>query len=202
MNKVQLLEYLKSEGFSKKMLDAFAKVKREDFVTKNLKDKAYENIPLPISDEATISQPYTIAVMLDMLNLKVGQKVLELGSGCGYVLALISEIVGEKGKIYGVEIVKELAGKSKINVKNHKNIKIYNRDGRLGLKEAAPFDSILISAACKEIPTKIFHQLKDKGLLLVPVGSQYTQTLILIQKDKDKLKIKEKCPGFRFVDFV
>ncbi len=137
MNKTQLLGHLKNQGFSKKILNAFAKVKRENFVPKDLEERAYEDRPLPIGGGQTISQPYTIATMLKLLNLKSGQKVLELGSGCGYVLALISGIVGNKGKVYGVEIVKELANKSKNNIKDYKNIKVYNRDGKLGVKRSS-----------------------------------------------------------------
>ncbi|GAH98217.1 unnamed protein product, partial [marine sediment metagenome] len=108
------------------------------------------------------------ATMLNLLDLKKAQKVLEIGSGCGYVLALMSKIIGNKGKVYGVEIVKELSEKSKENLKGYKNIKVYKRDGRKGLKEAAPFDRIIISAACKEIPKKILSQLKDKGIVVAP----------------------------------
>jgi len=202
MNKTQLLGHLKNQGFSKKILNAFAKVKRENFVPKDLEERAYEDRPLPIGGGQTISQPYTIATMLKLLNLKSGQKVLELGSGCGYVLALISGIVGNKGKVYGVEIVKELANKSKNNIKDYKNIKVYNRDGKLGLKEAAPFDRILISAACEKIPKQILNQLKDKGLIVAPVGSRFSQSLVAIQRQKDNFKIKKELHGFIFVPFV
>lgn len=202
MNKTQLLEHLKNQGFSKKILNAFAKVKRENFVPKDLEERAYEDRPLPIGGGQTISQPYTIATMLKLLNLKSGQKILELGSGCGYVLALISEIVGDKGKVYGVEIVKELAEKSKQNIKKYKNIKIYNRDGRKGLKATAPFDRILISAACEKIPKQILNQLKDKGLIVAPVGSRFSQSLVAIQRQKDNFKIKKELHGFIFVPFV
>ncbi len=202
MNKTRLLEHLKKQGFSKKILDAFVKVKREKFVPKDLENSAYEDKPLPIGGGQTISQPYTIAFMLDILELNAGQKVLELGSGCGYVLALISEIVGKKGKVYGVEIVKSLAEKSQINLRNYANVKIYNRNGREGIEEAAPFDRILISAACKEIPKNILNQLKNKGLLVAPVGSRFAQSLIVMQKTGNKFKLKRKFPGFIFVPFI
>ena len=98
MNKTQLLKSLKQEGFSKDILNAFSRVKRESFISDNMKHLAYENNALPIGEGQTISQPYTIATMLALLSLKKSQKVLEIGSGCGYVLALISDIVGSKGK--------------------------------------------------------------------------------------------------------
>lgn len=202
MNKTQLLQHLKRQDFPKKILDAFSKVKRENFIPEELKNRAYEDRALPIGKGQTISQPYTIATMLNLLDLKKAQKVLEIGSGCGYVLALISKIIGNKGKVYGVEIVKELAEKSKTNIKAYKNVKVYNKDGRKGLEEAAPFDRIIISAACGEIPKKILSQLKDKGLIVAPVGPRYVQSLVAIQREKDDFKIKEKLSGFVFVPFV
>ena len=202
MNKSQLLDSLKREGISRKVLDAFSKVKREDFVPEFLKEKVYEDIPLPIGKEQTISQPYTIAIMLDLLDLKKSQKVLELGSGSGYVLALISNLVGDKGKVYGVERIKELANKSKVILKQIKNISVYNQDGKKGLKEKAPFDRILISAACETIPRASLSQLKNKGLLIAPVGHRYEQSLVIIQRIGNEFKIKKKIPGFVFVPFV
>ena len=202
MNKTQLLQHLKKQDFPKKILDAFSKVKRENFVPKDLKIRAYEDRALPIGKGQTISQPYTIATMLNLLDLKKAQKVLEIGSGCGYVLALMSEIVGEKGKVFGVEIVKSLVEKSKLNLKAYKNVKVYNKDGRKGLEEQAPFDKIIISAACEKISKTILSQLKNKGLIVAPVGPRYSQSLVVIQRTKDDFKIKEKLPGFIFVPFV
>src|SRR3989344_3364583 len=103
MNKAQLLKSLKAQGFPEKILDAFGEIHREDFVPENLKEYAYYDEALPLESSATISQPYTIAFMLNLLELKKGQKILEIGSGCGYVLALLNEIT--KGKIYGIEII-------------------------------------------------------------------------------------------------
>ncbi|MEK0338108.1 MAG: protein-L-isoaspartate(D-aspartate) O-methyltransferase, partial [Nitrosopumilus sp.] len=96
----------------------------------------------------------------------------------------------------------ELAEKSKENLKGYKNIKVYNRDGKHGLKERSPFDRIIISAACEEIPKKILNQLKDKALIVAPVGPRYTQSLVAIQREKDKFKIKKELQGFIFVPFV
>lgn len=219
MNPKQLLlKSLKEKGFSNKIIKAFEKVKRENFVPENLKDRAYEDIPLPIGYNATISQPYTIAVMLSLLELKSGkiknssthspksqmkgQKVLEVGSGCGYVLALLSKIVGKNGKVLGIEIIPELVEKSKENLKNYKNIKIYNRNGKFGLQEEKPFDRILISAASDEIPKLLISQLKEKGLVVAPIKKRYGQSLVVYQKNNEKLKIKKEIPGFVFVPFV
>lgn len=202
MSKKDLLKRLKAYGFSKKILDAFSKVKREDFVPEDLENQAYEDTPLPIGHGQTISQPYTIAVMLSEIELKEGQKVLEIGSGSGYVLALISEIVGKSGKVSGIEIISELAAKSKEALTDYKNVEAYNRNGSDGLPEKAPFDRILISAACREIPKKLLNQLKDRGILLTPRGPRFGQTLVVVQRKKDKFETIRKIPGFIFVPFV
>ncbi len=227
MNKTQLLQYLKRRGFSKEILYAFSEVKRENFVPSKLEKHAYEDVALPIGEGQTISQPYTIGVMLSLLELKSTQKVLEIGSGCGYVLALISKITKEK--VFGIEIIKELAEKSKENLKGYNNIKIYHGSGALGLEEkdaisvevqkgsrpsvfrgestretrgSLVFDRIIISAACKEIPKKLLPQLKNNGIIVAPIGPRYEQSLIAFRKIKNKLTIKKEVPGFVFVPFV
>jgi len=184
-------------------MNAFSKVPREKFIPEKLKPRAYEDTALPIGQGQTISQPYTIAMMLSLLELKREQKVLEIGSGCGYVLALLSEIVGKKGEVFGIEIIKELAENSKRNLGVYKNIKVYNKNGADGLEEHAPFNRILISAATEKIPDKILHQLKDKGILVAPVGVfGIEQSLTAIQRTGKNFTIKEKIPGFVFVRFV
>ncbi len=198
MNKTQLITGLKNYGFSEEILRAFEKVPRENFVPESLKEYAYYDDALPLEEGATISQPYTIAFMLNLLELKKEskegekQRILEIGSGSGYVLALLSEIT--KGEIYGLEIIESLAEKSKKILKKYKNITVYNKDGSKGLPEKAPLDRILISAAADEIPKHLFFQLEDKGILVAPVGNSIFQ----IKKEKGKIRIKE-FPGFVFV---
>jgi protein-L-isoaspartate(D-aspartate) O-methyltransferase len=202
MLKSELLLSLKKRGFSKNVLTAFEKVPRENFVLENLKFRAYEDTALPIGYGQTISQPYTIAMMLELLKIRRGQKVLEIGSGCGYVLALLSELVGENGKVFGIELIKELAENSKHNLCSYKNIKVYNKNGADGLGESIILDKILFSAATEKIPDKIIAQLKDDGILVAPIGSRQIQSLVAFQKIKNKLIIKEEIPGFVFVPFV
>ena len=217
MQKSELLFSLKKKGFSKKILNAFEKVSREKFVPEKLKPRAYEDTALPIGEEQTISQPYTIATMFSPLDVRKNQKVLEIGSGCGYVLALLSELVGEKskseiythssskpndGKVFGVEIIKELAERSRNNLRSYKNIKVYNKNGADGLDEEKPLDRILISAALEKIPDKLVEQLKEKGILVAPVGNSYMQSLVKFQQIKNELIVKEKIPGFIFVRFI
>jgi len=202
MNKSQLLESLKQQGFSNQIIKVFSKVKRENFIPKEIKQDAYEDTALSIGEGQTISQPYTIATMLDLLDIKENSKVLEIGSGCGYVLAILSEIVGEKGKIYGIDIIGELVNKSINNTKGYENIKIFNRNGNNGLSEKAPFDRILISAGLERVPKAILNQLKNNGILVAPVGDRYSQTLTAIQRKKNTFKIIKKIQGFIFVRFV
>ena len=202
MSKPQLLESLKKAKFHEKIIQAFSKVKRENFIPKHLESMAYVDNALPLSHGQTISQPYTIAVMFSCLNIKKDQKVLEIGSGSGYVLALISEIVGEKGQVYGVEILRELADKSRKALRSYKNIKVYCQDGRYGLPDKSPFDRILVSAAIENIPQEILNQLKEGGVIAAPIGPLYQQSIIAYQKHINHIaKIKE-IPGFVFVRFV
>lgn len=203
MNKESLLESLKEQGFSKKILKAFSEVEREKFIPEKLKSHAYEDAPLPIGRGQTISQPYTIAMMLSMLDLRKSQEVLEAGSGSGYVSALISKIVGEKGRVFGLEIVSELVMKSRESLKSYDNVEVYNRNGALGLPDKAPFDRILISAATKKVPGALLSQLKNGGILVAPVGTPgIEQSLVIIKKTRKGFKEIKRIPGFVFVPFV
>ncbi len=203
MNKEELIKSLEEKKFPQKIIEAFSKVKREDFSPYQFRGKAYEDTALPIGKGQTISQPSTIAIMLSLLELKKGQKVLEIGSGSGYVLALIAEIIGETGKIFGLEIIPELIKKSKENLENYKNIKIYRKNGSNGLPEEGRFDRILVSAALREIPEKLMAQLKHNGILVAPQGSRFEQELITIQRiSENEFEMKKKIPGFIFVPFV
>jgi len=204
MNKLQLLDSLKKHGFSDEILRAFEKVRREKFISSEIEAYAYEDNALPIGKKQTISQPYTVAVMLNLLELKSGQKILEIGSGSGYVLALLSEIAGNLGEVFGIEIIESLAENSKKSLKEEKckNVQVYNKDGAFGLQEHAPFDRILISAACEEVPGALLKQLKNNGILVVPIGGEYEQTITAIKKENNKYITKNKIQGFRFVRFV
>ncbi len=202
MDKDVLIDKLQDLGFSENIIAAFQKVPREDFVSEEFKNQAYEDRALPVGFNQTISQPYTIAHMLEDLDLKEGQKVLELGSGIGYVLALISTILGGKGEVYGVEIIEGLANKSQNNLKDYKNIEVYNRNGVEGLPEKAPFDRILISAACSKIPKKIVNQLQEDGLIVAPMGPPVFQSIITLKKEKQQLVTIREKPGFVFVPFI
>jgi protein-L-isoaspartate(D-aspartate) O-methyltransferase len=196
VNKDELLASLRKKGFSEEIVAAFQKVKREDFVPQHLVGYAYEDMALPVMDGSTLSQPSTVAFMLNLLELKEDNKVLEIGSGSGYALALLSEIV-IKGKVYGIEIIKELGVKSRDYLKDKQNVEILIRDGSKGLPEFAPFDRILISASAKEVPRHLLPQLSENGILVAAVKNSIFQ----IKKTSSGVLEKE-FPGFAFVPLV
>ncbi len=200
--KEALIDYWIKNGIvkNKKLIDAFKKVPREEFVLKEYKDEAYDDNALPIIKGQTISQPTTIMIMLEALELKEGLKVLEIGAGSGYNCALISEIIGKKGISYSVEIIKEVADFARDNIKklNIKNVQIINADGSEGYKKEAPYDRIIVTAACPKIPEPLIKQLKDDGVLVAPVG-KYSQEMNKVKKKDGKL-IMENLGSFVFVE--
>ncbi len=205
MDKKELLQSLRTRGAPEKIIDAFSKVNRENFISYNLRKMAYDDAPIPLVKGQTTSQPYTIALMLSNLNLKPGQKVLEIGSGSGYVLALISELVGKTGKVIGLEVVPELVRKSRENLEDegYKNVRVFKRNGSNGFSDEAKFDRILISAALRDVPEKIMAQLKNHGILVAPKGSRFEQEIIVLERrSENEFEIKKRLPGFVFVPFV
>ena len=185
MNKEELIKKLRNQGIGEEILEAIEKIDRKDFVLEKNLAEAYADHLLPIGYEQTISQPYTVAFMLQESELKKGEKVLEIGSGSGWNAALISHIIGEEGKIYSVEIVKELAETAKEKLKNYKNVMVLHADASRGLKKFAPYDKIILTAAPKKLAEEFKEQLADNGILLAPVG-EYFQKLIKITKRRDK----------------
>lgn len=197
-----LIEELKSQGISdKNVLESIETVPRCLFVPKDLLREAYSNNPLPVGKGQTISQPYTVAFMLQALELKKGLKVLEVGSASGWNAALIGYII-KPGKVYTTEIIPELAELAKENLKKLKNsekvIKVILTDGSLGLSKYAPFDRIIVTAACPKIPNSLIEQLSSNGILIAPVGGEFDQEMIRIRKNKDKIE-KEDLGSFIFV---
>jgi protein-L-isoaspartate(D-aspartate) O-methyltransferase len=188
LERKKLVEYISGFSIKKKEIkEAFLAVKRENFIPEKNKEYAYYDEAISIGYGQTISQPSTIAIMLEMLDLKPGMKVLEIGSGSGYVLALMSKIVGQDGKVYGIEIIKELAEQCKKNLLKEgiKNIEIINEDGSKGLKEKAPFDRIIISCACPFVPKPLFEQLNENGKIVAPIGDEFQQIMQCIIKNKN-----------------
>ncbi len=196
MDKKELLVSLKKKGVSESIISAFEKVKREDFVPEHLVGYAYEDMALPVMEGSTLSQPSTIAFMLDLLDIKDGQKILEIGSGSGYVLALLAEM-NKKGKVFGIEIIKDLAVKSRTYLQKNENVEVIIRNGSQGLPEFAPYDRILVSASCPEVPRNLLSQLNDTGILVAAVR----QSIFQIKKSNGQT-IEKEFPGFAFVPLV
>lgn len=196
MDKIQLISSLREKGYEEQIISAFEKVQREKFVPEHLTNYAYEDIAIPLEDGSSLSQPSTIAFVLSLLQLKQNQKILEIGSGSGYVLSLMSEII-KSGKIYGLEINKSLAVKSKTILEKDSNVTILNKSGFLGFSDSAPYDRILFSASCSDlrIPVSILNQLAHQGILVVPIKSSIFQ----IKKLESGKTEKNEFPGFSFV---
>lgn len=193
----RLLESLKNKGVPSNIIEAFSRVDRSLFLPERLLPYSYEDIALPLEDGSTISQPTTVAFMLELLELAKGQKVLELGSGSGYTLTLISEII-EDGKVYGVEISQDLAVKSKRVLTDKTNIDIINKDASNGAPQYAPYDRILVSFSSPDMRLASIYteQLNDGGVLVIPVK----ESIIKIKKENGKIN-KTTFAGYIFVPF-
>jgi len=196
MNKEELITILQGYSFDRSIIVAFNKVDRKKFVPKAYQNFAYENRALPIGFEQTISQPFTIAFMLKHLDLKNGQKILEVGSGSGYVLALINEIAKDS-EIYATERIPELVTRSQDMLNDIHNIKIFQSEDELGLKKYAPYDRILVSAAAEELPRELIDQLKDNGRMVCPVQDSIVKTQM-----RDGEPLSESYYGFSFVPLI
>ena len=175
----------------KKVLDAMLKVPREDFAGRDMADSAYEDRPLSIGFGQTISQPYIVALMTELLELSGDEKVLEIGTGSGYQAAVLSMIAKE---VYSIEIVEPLYEITKKVLAKYKNIKLAYGDGYFGWKECAPFDRIIVTAAPENIPEPLVLQLKDSGIMISPQGlSRWSQSLIKARKEKGRLVTEKVC---------
>ncbi len=186
---------------SSSVKQAFLAVPREKFFPKEMSGYAYSDSAFPIGFGQTISQPSTIAVMLEMLAVPEGSRVLEVGAGSGYVAALLSELVGEKGRVFGIELVHELhqrAVRTLVEL-GYENIQLRCSNGTLGWKEEAPFDRVLISAACSSVPEPLVEQLREGGKLVAPVGGSFSQEMVLVEKQKGKAVEKARQCCFVFV---
>jgi len=183
-----------------RVLDAMRRVPRDEFVPEAYRDAAYEDHPLPIGEEQTISQPYIVAVMLGQLALQASDRVLEIGAGSGYVTALLAVLCAE---VYSVERHAALAGGAEATLRRlgYLNVRIRVGDGRLGWVEYAPFDAVLVSAATAEMPPSLFAQLREGGRMILPVGPASSQELQLITKGGGQAAVKI-LEGCRFVPLV
>jgi protein-L-isoaspartate(D-aspartate) O-methyltransferase len=175
-----------------RVLSALRKVERHRFVPKEYLDSAYFDQPLPIGEGQTISQPYIVALMTELLELKGGEKVLEIGTGSGYQAAILAELAKE---VYSIEIIETLASIAKIRLSElgYQNVKVKAGDGYLGWPEVAPFDAIIITCAPDHIPKPLIEQLQEGGRMIVPIGT-YAQELKKIVKRSGKMETTDVIP--------
>ncbi|NIT03617.1 protein-L-isoaspartate(D-aspartate) O-methyltransferase [Candidatus Saccharibacteria bacterium] len=195
-----LEEHLEKRGISdKRVLKAFNVVPREEFVSRRYRDLSYEDMPLEIGSGQTISQPYTVAFMTQLLDPQPQDNVLEVGTGSGYQAAILSRLCR---KVYTIERVEELAESARDVLERcgYDNVEVVVGDGSLGLADKAPFDRIVVTAASPRVPRPLVEQLKVGGRLVVPVGVGL-QDMVRLTKTRDGEKV-ERFSGFRFVPLV
>jgi len=197
-----LINQLIQEGYLKtpRIIEAFRKIKREDFVPESLKNEADINAPLPIGYGATISQPLTVAFMMELLQPESGDKILDIGAGSGWQTAMLCHVVGDKGFVYAIERIPELMEFGKRNADKYKfqNVKFICTDGTKGLEKEAPFDKIIAAASAEDIPIAWKEQLKIGGRLVTPVKSSIW---LLVKKSQDQFE-EQEFPGFAFVPLI
>lgn len=199
VNNLMRRGYLKSD----RIIDAFWEIGRVEFLPEHLRHNADADIPLPIGFGQTISQPMTVAFMLELLQPQKGENVLDVGSGSGWVSALLSYIVGAEGKVTAVEIIPELSKYGKDNANKYKfvdkgTVEFYVGDGSLGYEPNAPYDRIIVSASNDEIPKALKDQLKVGGTMVIPVHN----SIFYLKKQDDMNFHKEEFPGFVFVPML
>jgi protein-L-isoaspartate(D-aspartate) O-methyltransferase len=186
---------------NEKVLAAIQRVPRHRFVDEALASRAYEDSALPIGHSQTISQPYIVAYMTELLRLEPGMRVLEIGTGSGYQAAVLGEILAD---VSTIEIVRELArwGEDNLRRTGYDHVRVKQADGYFGWEEFAPFDAIVVTAAADHVPPPLVEQLRDGGRMVIPVGSPFhTQMLMLVTRDGDDIRTENLIP-VRFVPFT
>ena len=176
-----LRDTIGKSAFDERVMTAMGKVPRHEFVPIELQPYAYANFPLPIGFEKTISQPFIVALMTDLLDVKADDSVLEIGTGLGYQAAILAQLAR---KVYSVEIIEELGQKAKQRLRQQgcSNVELKIANGYHGWSEHAPFDKVIVTAAPDLIPPPLIHQLKAGGKMVIPAGLPNTQQLILAEK--------------------
>ncbi|AJE03383.1 protein-L-isoaspartate(D-aspartate) O-methyltransferase [Geobacter pickeringii] len=185
----------------RRLIDAMLKIPRHIFVEEAMAAQAYSDTPLPIGEKQTISQPYMVALMTELLVLDGSEKVLEIGTGSGYQAAILAALAD---RVYTIERIRPLALRARkaLDSLGLLNVNIRISDGTTGWEEEAPFDAIIVTAGAPDIPQKFIDQLALGGRLVIPVGSQFEQVLVRITKDVDGTLSREQITGCRFVKLV
>jgi len=199
ISKEYLIGYWTLNGIlkDKNLVRAFENTARENFVLPEYREDAYLDEPLPLVSGQTISQPTTVAIMTQALEPKPGQKILEIGSGSGYQAAILSKIVGEKGRIFTVERISSLVKFARKNLKSYGNVSVVHADGTRGYVQKAPYDRIIVTATAANLPEQIFSQMKEKGIMVIPIEDH----LFKITKIGKKPKM-EDLGLFAFVPLI
>ena len=191
-------QQLRTRGIKdERVLAALAKVPREEFVPQDSRAASYEDGPLPIGYDQTISQPYIVAFMTEKLQPRPNNRVLEVGTGCGYQAAVLAELVAD---VYTIEIIEPLAKNAEATLQRlgYKNVHVKVGDGYSGWPDHAPFDAIIVTCAPNHVPQQLTDQLKDGGRMIIPVGERFAQELYLLDKKDGRLRESAVLP-VRFV---
>lgn len=195
----QTRQYLDKSDFNTQVMEVMASVPRHEFVPADQLEYAYENRPLPIGHGQTISQPYIVALMTDLIETQRDYKVLEVGTGSAYQAAVLAELVDE---VYSIEIVKPLAeaASERLSRLGYDNVQTRTGDGYYGWPEAGPFDAIVVTAASSHVPPPLIKQLRQGGRMVIPVGSRFmTQQLLFVEKDDEGQVFTRQVMPVRFV---
>ena len=189
--------HLKSDN----IIQTFFKVPRWEFLPEELKKYSISDEPIPIGYGQTMSAPHMVAIMLELLDIKEGENVLEIGTGSGWNTALMAELTGPEGSVTTIEYVKDLHEQAKKNLEEFFNVECIKGDGKICYSKNAPYDKIIVTCAAKEVPKALEDQLADGGLIVIPIGSVIMQELVKGTK-KGKWIEKENCGLCKFVPMV
>ena len=199
----EMVAILEKAGYVKtsKVKEAMETIPRHIFIPEEMERFAYADTPMQIGEGQTISAPHMVAIMLELLEIEKGMKILEVGCGSGYHASLAAYMVGAEGHVYTIDIIENLTAKAKYNIHLAgmlDRITVIHADGSKGLPERAPFDRIMAACSAPEVPRPLVEQLADPGIAVIPVGTGYTQSLVILKKKNGRVTRSEE-KGVAFV---